>query len=341
MGKKVVTIGGGTGSFVLLSGLRDFDFDLSAIVSMADDGGSTGRLRDELGVLPPGDVRQCLVALSEQPLVWRDLFNYRFEAGDLKGHAVGNLFLSGLEKMKGDFSEGLEVAMKALNVRGQVIPVTKSSVNLQLRLKNKNVISGEAEINNSNDIESVGLEKISLKPFARANSKAIDAILKADIVVIGPGNHYCSIIPNLLVSGISKALIETKARVVYIANLVNKKGHTEKFLLEDYINSINEFIGKDRLDYVIFNTQKPLPALKRKYEKRGEGVLQFKKPAKDEKRRYKIITSHLLGKEQEYSKADKIAHTRSLIRHDHKKLARVVEYIINLSDYKDVVKKVI
>ncbi len=341
MKKKIVTIGGGTGSFVLLSGLRDFDFDISAIVSMADDGGSTGRLRDELGVLPPGDVRQCLVALSEQPLIWRDLFNYRFEAGELKGHAVGNLFLSGLEKMKGDFSEGLDVAMKALNVKGKVIPVTRSNVNLQLKLKDGSIISGEAEINKNNNIESVGLKKICLKPFARANQKAITAIMQADVVVIGPGNHYCSIIPNLLVSGISKALLETKARIVYVANLVNKKGHTEEFSLEDYINSINEFIGKERVDYVIFNTQKPTPLLQRKYEKRGEGILQFKKPSNEKKRRHKIITSHLLGKEQEYSKADKISHVRSLIRHDHKKLARVVEYIVNLTDYKDIIKKVI
>ncbi len=341
MRKKVVTIGGGTGSFVLLSGLRNFDFDISAVVSMADDGGSTGRLRDELGVLPPGDVRQCLVALSEQPLIWRDLFNYRFEAGELKGHAVGNLFLSGLEKMKGDFSEGLDVAMKALNVRGQVIPVTKSNVNLQLKLRDGSIVSGEAEINKSDDIESIGLEEIYLKPFARANLKAVNAILNADIVVIGPGNHYCSIIPNLLVSGISKALIQTKAKVVYVANLVNKKGHTESFLLGDYIDSINKYIGKERIDYAIFNTQKPTQTLKRKYEERGESVLEFKKPPKDKKRRCKIITAHLLGKEQEYSRADKIADERALIRHSHRKLARTIDYIINLNDYRDVVKKVI
>lgn len=340
MRKKIVTIGGGSGSFVILSGLREFDFDISAIVSMADDGGSTGRLRDELGVLPPGDVRQCLVALSAQPQIWRDLFNYRFESGDLKGHAVGNLFLSGLEKMKGDFSKGLDVAMKALDVRGTVIPVTKSSVNLHLKLNSRKIIVGEGEINDSDDIETVGLKKIFLEPKAKANERAVKAILQADVVIIGPGNHYCSIIPNLLVDGIPKALQETKAKVVYVANLVNKKGHTESFDLDDYIDSINTFIGKERIDFVIFNVQKITDELKEKYEKRGESIIRFNKTHREEDRRHKIVTACLLGKEEEYDKSDKISQVRALIRHDHKKLAKVVEYITNITDYKDVVKKV-
>lgn len=339
--KKVVTIGGGSGGFVILSGLRELNFDISAIVSMADDGGSTGRLRDELGVLPPGDVRQCLVALSAQPQIWRDLFNYRFESGDLKGHAVGNLFLSGLEKMKGDFSKGLDVAMKALDVHGVVIPVTKSSVNLHLKLNNGNVIVGEGEINDSDDIETIGLNQIFLEPKAKPNEKAIEAIMQADVVVIGPGNHYCSIIPNLLVDGISKALRETKAKVVYVANLVNKKGHTESFDLDDYIDSINSFIGEERIDFVIFNIQKITEELRQKYEKRGESIIKFNENHRKENRRHKIITACLLGKEEKYDKNDKISQIRALIRHDHKKLAKVVEYIANITDYKDVVKKVI
>ena len=332
MQKKIVTIGGGTGSFVLLSGLRELAFDISAIVSMADDGGSTGRLRGELGVLPPGDIRQCLVALSEQPLIWRDLFNYRFETGDLKGHAVGNIFLSGLEKMKGDFSEGLDVAMKALNVHGKVIPVTKDNVNLHLALNNGKVLTGEAEINKNNSIERIGFEQIYLEPRAQANQDAIKAIMKADVVVVGPGNHYCSIVPNLLIDEISRAIAKTKAKVVYVANLVNKKGHTENFSLNDYIDSINSFIGKERVDFAIFNVQKPSIELKKRYEKRGEEILKLKKAVKGKEERHKVITANLLGKEEEYSKADKISHVRSLIRHDHKKLARVIENIANLKD---------
>ncbi len=340
MRKKIVTIGGGTGSFVLLSGLRDYDFDISAIVSMADDGGSTGRLRDELGVLPPGDVRQCLVALSKEPLLWRDIFNYRFENGDLKGHAVGNLFLSGLEKMKGDFSSGLQVAMKALNIKGEVIPVTESDTNLNLKLKSGEVIKGEGEINENLEIEKIGLEEISLFPSAQANPKALRAINEADLIVIGPGNHYCSVIPNLLVKGIPDVLKETKAQIVYVSNLVNKAGHTSLFKLDDYVGMINKFIGKERIDFVIFNTKKPTKELVEKYKKRGEDILVFDETDDSIKRNYKIVASSLLGEEQKFSKSDEISGVRALIRHDHRKLAKVIQYIANLSDYKGVIKKI-
>ncbi len=158
--KKIVTIGGGTGSFTLLSGLRDYPFEISAIVSMADDGGSTGRLRDELGVLPPGDVRQCLVALSEESKKLRQLFNYRFETGDLAGHTVGNILLSALEKMEGSFSKGLDLAMKILRIKGKVIPVTNNNVNLFLKMKNGKVLKGENEINHNFEISKTGIEKI-------------------------------------------------------------------------------------------------------------------------------------------------------------------------------------
>lgn len=341
MKKKVVTLGGGSGSFVLLSGLRDYDYDISAIVSMADDGGSTGRLRDELGVLPPGDVRQCLVALSKEPMIWRDLFNYRFESGDLKGHAVGNLFLSGLEKMKGDFSEGLEIAMKALDVKGRVIPVTESDTTLNILLSDGSLIEGEGAISDSLDIEEVGLDKIFLKPSAKANKKALEAIAEADLVVIGPGNYYSSILPNLIVDGIGDALRTTKAKIVYIANLVNKKGHTSKFMLEDYVQAINSFLGENRLDYVIFNTQFPSQQLIEKYQERGEVVLEARNLVRDKNRSFKIVTADLLGEEQKFSNSDEISNSRALIRHDSKKLAKVVTYLLNLNDYKGIVRRVI
>ena len=163
MKKRIVTIGGGTGSFTVLSGLKKYDLDVTAVVSMADDGGSTGRLRDELGVLPPGDIRQCLVALSNESQVLRDLFNYRFESGQLKGHSLGNLFLSASEKMTGNFSKGLKMMEKVLHTKGRVLPVTKSNTNLCIQLSNNKILRGQNEINHASNLQEKGIKKIFLK----------------------------------------------------------------------------------------------------------------------------------------------------------------------------------
>lgn len=330
--KNIVTIGGGTGSFTLLAGLKKYPVNISAIVSMVDDGGSTGRLRDELGVLPPGDVRQCLVALSDESEKMRELFNYRFESGELKGHNFGNLLLSAMEKISGGFSSGVKEASKMFDVKGKVIPVTDDDVNLFIDLENGKKISGEDEINHNYQIEKVGIKKIYLNPPAKANKDAIKAIKEADLIVIGPGNYYCSIVPNFLVKGISGAIKKSKAKVVYNCNLVNKHGHTESFDLDDYVKSINGFIGKNRIDYVTFNSRKPSKELIEKYEKRKEGLIEFKKD-KIEKRSYKIVKASILsGKKAEYSKADVLASERALIRHDSEKLAKVLMTILDMNN---------
>ncbi len=326
--KKIVTIGGGTGSFMLLSGLKKYPIALSAIVSMADDGGSTGVLRDELGVLPPGDVRQCLVALSESSEILRKLLNYRFENGGLKGHSFGNLFLSALEKISGSFSRAVEEATEILNVKGEVIPVTNQDARLYLKLKNGKMLKGENEINHNFNIEKVGAKKIYYSPKVKANPKAIKRISEADLIIIGPGNHYCSIIPNFLVEGIPEAISRSKARVVYNSNLVNKKGHTEKFTLDDYVDSIESFIGKKKIDYVTFNIQKPSRKLVSKYKSKRESIIEF-----DDKcrkcRSYQIIKADLLSKKKvKLNPADAISNIRSFIRHDSDKLARTLMMII-------------
>lgn len=325
--KKIVTIGGGTGSFVLLSGLKKYPVSISAIVSMADDGGSTGVLRDELGVLPPGDVRQCLVALSDSSEMLRKLMNYRFDKGGLKGHNFGNIFLSALEKINGNFSKGVEQAAQILNVKGEVIPVTDDDTNLFLQLQNGKFIKGENEINHNFEIEKIGIKKIYLNPRAKASKKAVQRILEADLIVIGPGNYYCSIVPNFLVKGISEAVARSKAKVVFNCNLVNKRGQTEKFDLDEYLKSINKFIGKDRIDFVVFNTKKPSQDLIKKYANKGEHLIEIKK--NNLKRKYGIIRANVLGKKDiEYNPADALADVRSLIRHDSEKLAKVLMKIV-------------
>lgn len=321
--KKIVTIGGGTGSYTVLSGLKKYDVNITAVVSMADDGGSTGRLRDELGVLPPGDVRQCLVALSKQTKALRDLFNYRFESGQLKGHSMGNIFLSAAEKMEGDFSEGLKTVGKILNIKGLVLPVTEDDVNLIMKLKNGEVLKGQNEINHNFEIQKTGIEKIYLEPKASPNQEAIAKIKEADIIIIGPGNHYCSVIPNLIVEGIPEAISKSKAQVIYISNLVNKNGHTDDFSLSDYVESINSFFLKPRIDKVLFNTTEPSEKLKEKYKSQGENLIKFGEVDCE------VIKADILSRiEPKYSKSDSISEMRSFIRHDSDKLVKEILKII-------------
>lgn len=336
--KKVVTIGGGTGSFMLLSGLKQYPIELSAIVSMADDGGSTGILRDELGVLPPGDVRQCLVALSETPDMLRELMNYRFANGGLEGHNFGNILLSALEKITGDFGTGVEEAAKILNVRGEVIPVTLSNTRLYMELEGGGLLSGEHEINVSKKFERVGVKKVFLRPRPKANPLAIRKILEADLIIIGPGNHYCAIIPNLLVPGIAEALRKTKAKIVYNCNLISKRGQTDSFSLEDYVDEVNGYIGSPRIDYVTYNIAKPPTALLKKYQ--SEGLLV---PFLNERpRNYRVIRADILsGKRHARQKEDKIAHTRAFIRHDPEKLAKVLVMLLELEGYESILKDII
>jgi uncharacterized cofD-like protein len=330
MAKKIVTIGGGTGSFTLLSGLKKYPLDISAIVSMADDGGSTGILRDELGVLPPGDVRQCLVALSDSSEMLRKLMNYRFEKGGLKGHNFGNIFLSALEKINGNFSKGIEEAIKILNVKGEVIPVTDTDTNLFMELKNGKKLRGEEDINHNFDIERVGIKKNYLFPRAKANKKAIEKIIHADIIVIGPGNHYCSIIPNLLVDGICEAIRKSKARVVFNCNLTNKKGQTENFYLDKYVLEVNKYIGKNRIDFVTFNTKKPSANLIKKYERQeGKNMIVNFDGNGIHSEKFKVVKADMLDRKKiKKNISDPISDSRSFIRHDCEKLAKVLMNII-------------
>lgn len=336
--KKVVTIGGGTGSFMLLSGLKRYPIELSAIVSMADDGGSTGILRDELGVLPPGDVRQCLAALSDSSEMLRKLMNYRFEEGGLAGHSFGNLFLSALEKITGNFSEAVAEAARILSVKGEVIPVTETDTKLYMELKNGKWLHGEHEINTSVKVEQVGVERVFLDPHPKANPLAIKRILEADLIVIGPGNHYCSIVPNLLVKGIPEAIRKSKAKVVYNCNLVSKRWHTDTFTLEDYVEEIDRYIGQPRIDYVTYNSKRPSAFLLRKYA--DEAVLTERHTDK-RSRRYRIIRADLLNTQPvRREKADKIAATRSFIRHDAEKLSKVLIMLLELAEYENILREI-
>ncbi len=328
--KKIVTIGGGTGSFMLLTGLKKYPVNISAIVSMADDGGSTGVLRDELGVLPPGDARQCLVALSDSSQMLRKLMNYRFENGALLGHSFGNLFLSALERINKNFAKGVEEAAKILNVRGEVIPVSNDDMRLMVILKNREILEGENHLDHNEKVRKIGVRDVRLKKSVKAGEKALERIREADFIIIGPGDHFGSIVPNLLIKEIGKEIKNSKAKIIYNCKLTNKKGQTENFDLDDYIRSIEKYIGKNRVDFVTFNIAKPSRKLIEKYETReGKNVLVNFNENKNPKRKYKLIKADLLTKAKIRSaKNDPNRESRSFIRHDSDKLGKILMKIM-------------
>jgi uncharacterized cofD-like protein len=326
MNKKpsIIVIGGGTGTFTVLSGLKKYPFDLAAVVTMADDGGSTGVLRDELGVLPPGDIRQCLVALSTSPTALRKLMNYRFAEGGLAGHSFGNLLLSALEKMTGSFDRAVEIAGEILRIEGRVIPSTLSKVGLAAKLSIGKTVRGQSAIHNT--ILNDGLlERIYLEPDARANPKALRAIRNADMVLIGPGDLYSSLVPNLLVAGIPEAVRRSRAKKVYVCNLMTKVEHTDRFTVGKYVAVIERHLGGP-VDAVIYNTERPSGELLSHYAREGEHIVEF--DGKNAGRAY--VGARLLNKNiYEAPKGDPLARSRSLIRHDPTKLARVIAKIIS------------
>ncbi len=319
--KKIVTIGGGTGNFTVLRGIKNYDVDVSAIVSMADDGGSTGILRDELGVLPPGDVRQCLVALSDSSRLMRSLMNYRFEQGGLGGHSFGNLLLSALEKVTGSFEKAVEEVGKILFIKGKVIPVTTHLVRLKMILKNCHVLEGEREIYLSQEIEK-GYSSIYLEPYPKANPHAINEIMNADLIVVGPGGLHTSLIPNFLVEGVSDALRQSDAKKVFVVNLMNRRGQTSKYKVSDYMAEMERFIGEDVFDYILVNNQNPPKELIELYAEEGDLVIN---DMKDDR----IRPAPLLGELKRNLGTKKDLIKRSLIRHDSKKLAQELMNIVN------------
>lgn len=317
--KKVVTIGGGTGNFTVLRGLKNYEVDISAIVSMADDGGSTGILRDELGVLPPGDVRQCLIALSDSSRLMRSLMNYRFEQGGLEGHSFGNLLLSALEKVTGSFEKAVEEVGKILFIKGKVIPVTTHQVRLKMILKTCKILEGEREVYLSHEIEN-GYSSIYLEPYPKANPHAVSEIMNADVIIMGPGGLHTSLIPNFLVEGISEAFRRSDAKKVFVVNLMNRRGQTTGFKVSDYVNEVSRFIGEDAFDHILVNNQQPPKELIELYAQEGDLV---ENDLDDGRVRF----ANLLGEMKVGAKKDLIR--RSLIRHDSKKLAQELMHIVN------------
>ena len=268
---RVVAIGGGTGLSALLQGLKEYtrpsesspQLDITAIVTVSDDGGSSGRLRREFDVLPPGDIRNCMVALSEDSALLSRLFQYRFANGrGLKGHSFGNLFLMALTQITGDFSDAVRASSEVLNIAGRIYPATAANVALEAKLANGTSVVGETRISHSrNRIQSIRLVPRKVAPL----DATLDAIAQADVITLGPGSLFTSVIPNLLVQGIPAAIRTSQAVKAYLVNLMWQPGETTDFRASDHVRAVHRHAGGKLLDYAVVNIRPIQAALKKRY----------------------------------------------------------------------------
>ena len=311
---NITTIGGGTGTFNVLSGLgKNRELNLAAIVTVADSGGSTGELRDEFGILPPGDVRRAIVALAEDTEVVRRLFEYRFKEGrSIAGHTVGNLLLTALSDIMGDFERGIEELSEMFNVHGKVIPVTLDNVHLGVTLENGDRIVGETDIDVPKHDANIPIKDAFLLGGGNLNPRAKEAIENSDYVIIGPGDLYTSIIPNLLCQGMVEALRKADAKIVYVCNVMTKHGETDGFAVEDFVRVIEYYIGEGRINFVLVNNGELRSDLLKKYEAEGKVPVRLRDQSALLEKGIKIV-------ERDFTSAT------DYIRHDPRKLARTVE----------------
>jgi uncharacterized cofD-like protein len=336
MRKNIVIIGGGTGTFTLLSGLKKYPVNLSVVVSTADDGGSTGRLRRELGVMPTGDIRQCLLGLSDTNQEIKDLFAYRFEQGPLKGHVAGNIIIAALEKLTGNIQLAIERLSKVLKVKGSIYPATLKPTTLSAILENGKVIRGEHNIDEPKanlkpasaraGRDGFKIKNLKLEPSLPANPKAIGAILSADVIVFGPGDLYTSILPNILPTGMAEAVKKSKAKKVLVANIMTKFGQTDGFLASDFVKELQKYLDKAKLDLVIVNNQKPRPKWLKAYKREKA---EFVEPDAGviEKLKIKVKAAALVA-EFVFKRNNSDKLKRSFLRHDPDKLAKLIRQIL-------------
>jgi uncharacterized cofD-like protein len=321
-GFRVVALGGGTGLSTLLRGLKELVIrrtdehasaerpiaDLAAIVTVTDDGGSSGRLRRENRILPPGDIRNCMVALSKDEALLGRLFQYRFHAGrGLIGHNFGNLFLAALTHVTGDFTEAIRVSSKVLAIRGRIFPSTLSNVHLVATLENGRTVHGETRITAS----TVPIKKLKLSSRGvRALPLAIEAIKEADLILLGPGSLYTSILPNLLIPEIANAIAKSRAPRVYIANLMTQPGETAGYALADHLRAIQKHVPNRVIDWVVANRRPVSPDVARRYRAQGAEPVAIDLPAL-QRLGFRVILDNLLEE-------------HAVIRHHTRRLSRLL-----------------
>jgi uncharacterized cofD-like protein len=306
-GPRIVVIGGGTGLYTLLRGLKQFTSNITAVVTAFDSGGSSGRLRDELGVLPPGDIRNCLVALSTEELLMKKLFQYRFSNGSLEGHSFGNLFITAMSEVSGDFSTAIEKSSEVLAIRGKVLPSSIDDVTLCARLKNQKLVKGEDKISQCKEgIESIFIEPSPVLPLP----ETVRAIQEADTIILGPGSLYTSVICNLLVKGIPEAICQSRAVKVYICNVMTQPGETDNYTASMHVKEIIKYLPHNCLNFILLNSQRLNKQLTVRYKKEGAFMVKDDLPPIFDKKT-RVLRQELLS---EYNFA----------RHHSEKLAKMV-----------------
>jgi uncharacterized cofD-like protein len=294
----------------VLTGLKKYPVKLSAICAMLDSGGSAGRLRKDFNIISPGDIRRAMIALANTSSAMEELFNYRFETGDLRGHNFANLFITALELTTNNYEKTIKEMSRFLNIKHEVLPVTLDNSNLYALLENGKLISGEKNIDIPRHNKKLRIKEVFLKPKAKIYPAATKAIKKADLIVIGPGDLYSSLTQILLTEGMSEAMKETNAKKVYICNLMTKYGETHDFSVSDFTKEIERYLGRE-LDHVIYNTQKP--SLKRliAYKKEHPEFPELVRLDKDLRRDKKFIGENLLT-------------SSGSIVHDPQKIAKIL-----------------
>lgn len=309
MKKHIVCLGGGNAvPKAVLTGLKKYPVKISVICAMLDSGGSAGRLRRDYKIVSPGDIRRAFLALADTSPVIENLFNYRFQTGDLKDHNFANLFITALELATNDYEKTSRAIKKILNVPHEVLPVTLDNSNLWAVLENDKIIKGETNIDTPKHNGNLKIKRVFLKPKARAYPKAPEVIRKADLIVIGPGDLYSSLVQILLTEGISQAIRESRARKVYLCNLMTKYGETNNFSILDFSRQIEKYL-KDKLDYVVYNNFIPAVEKVRYYKKQHPELLELVK-VNENLPEEKFIGKNLLKK--------------GTIEHDSKKVAQIL-----------------
>ena len=308
---KVVAIGGGTGLSTMLRGIKKYTPHITAIVTVSDNGGGSGVLREEMNIIPPGDIRNCIVALANTEPVMKQLLQYRFKEGSLKGQNFGNLLLAALTDVSGNFEKAVQVTSKVLAITGKVLPVTLEDVQLYATFEDGICIEGETQIVEYSKEHHRMIEDIRLEPdHPKPAEEVIEAIEDAHIILLGPGSLYTSIIPNLLVKEVSEAIQRSKAEKIYIANMMSQPGETTGFTIEDHIEELEKFIGKTTLNKVIVNNEDVPEEYLKKYIEDGAHML-------------KLNIGHPIWKRIQRIEAPlvQVNHEKQFIRHNPSKLA--------------------
>ena len=324
--RKIVAIGGGTGTFTLLTGLKNYlDLDISAVVTMADDGGSNKVLRDEFGLLPTSGIRQAIIALSKDTTLLRRLFEYRFYQGTgISGMTFGNLFMAAVSDILGSQKEAIEETCKLLGVRGHILPVSYENTSLVATYQDGTEVLGEHYIDLSNP--KVAKQRIiNLRSIPKINidDDAKSVILHADMIVLGPGDLYTNTIANLVVSGVREAIEKSKAKVIFVMNLMSHLGEAYQYKASDYLDDLSEYLSPDRVDFIVLNSEtSPSPAVLKKYAAEGSNLVEDDLVGNNWQHATIIRASMRARHRPVLAKGDTLV--RSMVRHDPALLAKVI-----------------